>query len=314
MELARTAMEAVGAVFLMMALGGWLAWRDALPEPVERALAHLALDVAFPCLLFASLMRQFDPAAHADWWRWPLLWLAFTAVTLAPSLLLARTARAGYRREFALALFYPNALFLPIAMIRQMDGPDSPLLVDLILFTMLFSAVFFNTFGWFYHRRQGPTRWLNRFHPALWATVLAILLRVTGTGRLVPAFLTDGMEQIGQIAIPLIMITIGSQLARDFRESRAFYWRELALFVAFKNALWPLAALGVLALWRPDRAVAFMILLQCAVPPVSAVPAVVARMNGQRRLAGQLLLASFALSVVTLPLAIILFARIFPAP
>ncbi len=311
MNLAWTAFEAVAVVFMMMAVGGALAYRRILNEALERALARLALDVAFPCLLFAGLMRQFDPAAQPGWWRWPLLWIAFTAVTLAPALLMARAVRPAYRREFALALFYPNALFLPIAMIRQMDGADSPLMVDLILFTMLFSAVFFNTFSWFYRRRQTPTRLLNRFHPSLWATALAIALRVTGTHRWIPGFWVSGMDQIGQVAIPLIMMTIGSQLVRDFRESREFLWRELALFVTIKNVVWPLLALGVLAVWRPDRAVAFMIVLQCAVPPVSAVPAVVARMNGHRRLAGQLLLASFALSVVTLPLALAWFARLF---
>lgn len=313
MELAQTAFEAVAVIFVMMAVGGALVWRGTLSESLERGVARLSLDVALPCLLFASLIRSFDPAAHAGWWQWPLIWIAFTLATLGPALLTARLVGPKCRPEFALSLFYPNALFLPIAMIRQMDGPDSPLLVDLILFTMLFSAVFFNTYQWFYGQRQGSARGLNRLHPSLWATALAIGLRVTATDRWLPEFLLSGMDQIGAVAIPLIMITIGSQLIRDFKASRHFYWRETLVFVVVKSIFWPLLAIGVLALWRPRQSLAFMILLQCAVPPVSAIPAVVARMNGNRRLAGQLLLASFVVSIITLPLVIHLFARLYGA-
>jgi predicted permease len=312
MMLAWTAFEAVAAIFMMMAVGAILAYRGILNETLERGLARLALDVAVPCLLFGKLMSQFDPAAYPGWWRWPLIWGVFTAATLLPSLALARLARAGFRREFALGLFYPNAIFLPFAMLRQMAGADSPLMVELILFTLFFTAFFFNTCGWFFGRRASPVRPLNRLHPSLWATLLAMLLRVTGADAGVPAFWLAGVEQIGQVAIPLVMIVIGSQLARDFRASRLFYWREVALFVALKNVLWPLLALLLFAAWRPERNVAFMIVLQCAVPPVSTIPAIVARLEGNRRLAGQMLLASFALSIVTLPLVMILFTRLFP--
>jgi malate permease and related proteins len=311
MPVAWTAFGAVAAVFMMMAVGWILGRRGTWSEETDRKLSSLALDVAFPCLLLSVLLRQFDPVAHTDWWRWPAAWLVFTAVTLGPALLLARAVRPAYRREFALSLFYPNALFLPIPLIRQMYGPASPVLVDLILFTMLFSAVFFSTSGWFYRPIRDPAGPPIRLHPALWATALAILLRVTRADAFIPEFAVSGLEQIGQISIPLIMMTIGSRLGREFLATRQVYWREILIFVAVKNVLWPLLALAVLAAWRPSARLGFMIFLQCAMPPVSATPAISARMNGNPRLAGQLLLASFGVSVATLPPALYMFRTLF---
>ena len=53
----------------------------------------------------------------------------------------------------------------------------------------------------------------------------------------------------------------------------------------------------------------FLLLLQAAMPPVTAAPIMVERAGGNAAFASQLLLASYAASVVTIPAAVWLFAR-----
>jgi predicted permease len=65
---------------------------------------------------------------------------------------------------------------------------------------------------------------------------------------------------------------------------------------------------------RPPYPVALIIVLQSAVPPITAVPIVVERAGGNRNIVNQFMFTSFVLSLATIPLTIYLFGRFFIEP
>ena len=78
-----------------------------------------------------------------------------------------------------------------------------------------------------------------------------------------------------------------------------------------KNFLFPLAALAALVIIRPEYNIALLIILQSAVPPVTAVPILTERAGGNRQIVNQFMLASFLVSLVSIPLIIGLFGKFF---
>ena len=61
-------------------------------------------------------------------------------------------ARAEYRREFRVSLLFQNGIFFPLAIIAEMYGTNSVLLVELFLFTLLYPAFFFNASPLFFSK------------------------------------------------------------------------------------------------------------------------------------------------------------------
>lgn len=70
-----------------------------------------------------------------------------------------------------------------------------------------------------------------------------------------------------------------------------------------------------LLLWLcPDFAVGLIVILQGVVPPITAIPILVERCGGNRRVASQFVVASFIFSVLSIPAFIYLFNKFFPMP
>jgi predicted permease len=224
---------------------------------------------------------------------------------------MAVSAKAS-RREFGLSLFYQNAIFFPVGIIAQVYGKDSAHLADLFLFTMFFSAFVFNTYWFFLPGGRRGADWSKIFHPAFVATVLAVVIRLAGFHVYLPEFLLTGLDMVGQMAVPLLMLILGGTIYLDFKAKGRFQPVEVGKFVLLKNVLFPLAALGGLIIVRPSYNVALIIFLQSAVPPITSIPILVSRQRGNRPIACQFLVASFLFSLVSIPIMVMLFSRYFP--
>jgi malate permease and related proteins len=55
-------------------------------------------------------------------------------------------------------------------------------------------------------------------------------------------------------------------------------------------------------------------MLQAAVPPITAIPILVERCGGNRRITSQFVVVSFLFSILSIPAFIYLFSRFFPLP
>jgi predicted permease len=283
-------------------VGFTLVARRVLPGAALKALVPLALDIALPCTIFIHITRRFDPAATPGWWHLPLWWALFTAAAFALTMTVGTIVRPRHRNEFTATLFYQNALFFPMVILPRICPDTAPCLVYLFLFTVPFSAFFFGTAPLFFTRTSPANGRLKSFNPVVVATLLAVVLRLTGTHAFVPESAYGIIELLGGMAIPLLMLVIGGNLFIDSQQRRKVAVAEVAWFVTTKCVLFPLIALALLALLRPSYPLALIILLQSAVPPITAMPLVAERGGGDKTVVNQFLVATFAAAVVTLPI------------
>lgn len=296
-------------------VGFWVARRNVIPENVLGFLSRLAIDIALPCMVFASILTNFDPKELPNWWQLPLWWFAFAAISLVLSLITSYLSARETRGEFTINLFFQNGLFFPLIIISGVFGINAPYIPQLYIFIIIHPIMFFSTYHLFFRKNRGKTNWHNTINPILIATILAIIVQLLGVKDYLPGFIHDILRILGGMALPLIMIILGGSLYLDFKQAgRKLYYKEIIKFLAIKNVVFPLAFIGVLFLMQPSYHIALLFFLEAAAPPVTATPILTERADGNKLISSQFVLASFIFCIITIPLTFLLFNRLFPAP
>jgi predicted permease len=223
------------------------------------------------------------------------------------------------RSEFTISLFYQNGLFFPVLIIGGVFGDvNHPYLVALFLFMIFYPSMVFSTYNLFFGGRIQKQKldWRRIVNPVLVATVVGLTIGLLSINEYVPEFLFTIVTLMGAIAIPLFMLILGGNIYNDFAykvgsDRRWDIW-EVVKFIVTKNIVFPLIFLALLVGLRPDSTIALIIMIQAAVPPITAIPILVERCEGNRRIASQFVVASFIFSVVSIPAVLYLFSRFFP--
>jgi hypothetical protein len=313
-------LQAVLALLVIGLLGFWVIGRRRVPSDTLFFLQSLAIDIALPLLVVANLISHFSPQEYPDWWRMPLWWLGFAIVALALSLLASFLVKKEMRSEFTIGLFYQNGLFFPILILVGLFGGDNQYLVPLFLFTIFHPSVIFGTYTLFFGKRiqKEKLNWRRIVNPVLVATIVGLIIGLVSAGEYVPDFVITIVTMVGAIATPLFMLILGGNIYNDFMykadNNTRWYIRDVIKFVVIKNIVFPLVFLALLLWLRPDSTIALIVMLQAAVPPITAIPILVERCGGNRQVASQFVVASFILSILSIPAFLYLFSRFFPIP
>jgi predicted permease len=312
-------LEAVAALLGIGILGFWVIGRRNIPGVALGLLSSIAIDITLPCLVLGNLITKFDPQTYSDWWRLPLWFIGFQAVALVLSLLTSLITGKQYRGEFSLSLFLQNGIFFPLIIISGMyPGDSGEYLVMLFLFTFLHPTVSFSVYPYFFKQQPSESRlnWKRIINPVLITTIIGIGFGLLNINTYVPDFIVMILTMIGAMAIPLFMLILGGNIYNDYRQNKAqgqgIYWSEIIKFVLIKNFLFPAVFLALLIWLKPDFPLALIIILQAAVPPITAVPLFAERSGGNRAIANQFIIFSFLVSIISIPLVLLVFNHFFP--
>jgi len=320
MEIFLITLQAVVTLLGIGVLGFWIIGRHRVSNETLGFLSVLSIDIAVPCLVLASLIIDFSPQKNPDWWHMPLWWLGFLAVTLVLALLCSLLARREHQGEFAMGLFYQNGLFFPLIIITGLFGTQNPYFIPLFLMVFLHPTLMFSTYSFFFPKK-GHDQAFNMarlFNPVLVSTIVGMAVALIGLQVYVPHFVKTIFIMVGAMASPLFMLILGGNLYQDMMletgGKRKLYYAEVVKFALAKNILFPLVALGILILVKPAFPVALIIMLEAAVPPVTAIPIFAERSGGNRALCSQFIVGSFLFSLVSIPFVLYLFSLFFPFP
>jgi len=314
MDLFITTFESVAVLLGIGLIGFWIIKRKLVPGNILGLLSPLALDIALPCLIFVNLINNFKPQENPNWWQLPLWWGFFTVIALALTFLFTLISKKKTRREFAVSLFYQNAIFFPLAIFAGLFGDESIYISLLFIFTIFYAALFFSTYFLFFEKKQkNLINWKKIIHPVVIATIIALIIRLSEIQNNVPNLLMRIFELLGGMTIPLIMIILGGNIYVDFQKKGKIQTFEITKFVLVKNVLFPLIFLGIILLFKPvlSYPVALIIILQSAVPPITAVPLVIERVGGDRAIVNQFIVVSFIFSLISIPTMIYLLDIFF---
>ena len=203
MNLTLTVLEIVAPVFLLAAVG--FTWVKLGFEYRINFVTQLAMTLAVPCLIFTSLMQtDIDPAALTALTLASML--AYLGVTGAAAAFVWATGL--HRRTYLAPMIFGNTgnLGLPLALFAF---GEEGLSYSVVVFAIM--AIWTFTFGIWLVAGAGSFGKVLR-EPLVWATLLGGLFLWRGWQT--PVFLTNTLELVGQMAIPMMLITLGVAVAR----------------------------------------------------------------------------------------------------
>jgi predicted permease len=319
--------QSVAALLAIGVLGFWIIKRHIIPENILQFLAILAIDIALPSIVFANIITQFSPSSSVRWWQYPLWWLVFSAIALALSLAAMFVSNKATRREFAISLFFQNGMFFPFIIISGIFGPANPYIAILFIFIAFHPTLFYSTNHLFFQRNNLKTgkdkgigspksrlRLGRIVNPVLVSTAIAAAIKLFGADTYLPTFILTVFQMLGGMSLPLLMLILGGSLYVDFQSKGPIYIKEVLKFILIKNIIFPLVFIVLLVFARPPYPVALIMFLQSAVPPITGIPIQAQRHGGNWSITNQYILASFAFSVLSIPLMFNVFTRYFPIP
>lgn len=287
MNLALTVLEIVAPVFLLAGVG--YAWVKFGFEYRIQFVTQLGMTLSLPCLVFVSLMQtRIEPGALS---ALSLASVASYGVVTALFLVLVYALKLD-RRTYAAPLIFGNTgnLGLPLALFAF---GEVGLSYAIIVFAIM--AIWSFTFGIWLVAGTGSFGKVLR-EPLVWSTLLGALFLWQGWET--PTFLTNTLDLIGQMAIPLMLITLGVAVARlsPKRMTNAVILSlvKLAICAAIASVVGRLFALD---------SVAFGVLVLQVATPVAVTSYLLAEKYGAaaEEVAG-LVVASTLISVAALPL------------
>lgn len=283
-----TVLQIVAPVFLLALVG--FVWVRLGYEYRMQFVTRLAMTLAVPCLIFTALMKtEIDRSALATtFFASVVVYLLITIVFFV----FLKTLKLE-RKTFLAPLIFGNTgnLGLPLALFAF---GETGLGYAVVIFAVM--AVFSFTFGIWIVSGGSPLKTLKE--PLVGATLAGALFLYMDWQT--PLWLTNTLDLIGQMAIPLMLITLGVALARlaPRRISRAVAL-SIAKFVVCAGLAW---GTGVLFDLEP---VAMAVLIVQVSTPVAVTSYLLAEKYGadSEQVAG-LVVVSTVLSIVTLPLVL----------
>jgi malate permease and related proteins len=318
MHIFSVAFQSIAALLAIGVLGFWILRRQNAPENILRVLSTLAIDIGIPAIVFSNIVLNFSPSRVPNWWQLPLWWVAFTTSTLILTVLTSFISTRATRSEFALTMFFPNAIFFPLIVLIGVFGNSNPYTALLFIFVAFQPTLYFSTYHLFFRKKnqdgKGRFKWQRIVNPVLVTTVVAIAIQLAGLASYVPQFVIEIVQLLGNASLPLLMLILGGSLYLDYLKKGKIFVAEIIKFTLVKNLVFPVVFMALLLWVRPAYNIALFILLQAAVPPITGIPIMTEREGGNRSITNQFILASFVFSILSVPAMFNLFNMFFPIP
>jgi len=285
-NVALTVLEIVAPVFLLAGVG--FAWVRLGYDYDVAFVTRLAMTLSVPCLIFVALMRLDVPAAAVTALSGAAL-VAYGALALAFWIVL-RIARLDLRTYLAPLIFGNTGnLGLPLALFAF---GETGLGYAVVVFAIM--AILSFTFGlWLVAGGGSPLRALRE--PMVGATFAGGVFMWNGWQT--PTWLTNTLDLAGQMAIPLMLITLGVAVARLHPSglARALVLSVMKVVVAASLG-WAIATAFAL-----DDVAAAVLTLQVATPVAVTSYLLAQKYADEAEAVAGLVVASTLVSVAALP-------------
>ncbi|WP_419740303.1 AEC family transporter [Ruegeria sp.] len=293
MNLLLTVFEIAAPVFLLSAIG--FVWVKLGFEYRLQFVTRFAMTLAVPSLIFVALMQTEIPGGDLS---------RFTLATIAANLVLAvvfwfivKVLKLD-QRTYLSPLIFGNTgnLGLPLCIFAFGQAGLGYAVIFLAV-----TALFSFTYGIYLVAGKGAFGQVIR-QPMVWATLLGALFLWQDWET--PLFLTNTLDLLGQMAVPMMLVTVGVAIARlTSRSLRQAIWLSLLKLTVCFALGWGVAILFGL------ETIAFGVLVLQMCTPVAVTSYLLAeRFEADADAVAGMVMVSTVLSVAALPgvLAIVL--------
>lgn len=287
-----TVLEIVAPVFILASVG--FLWVKLGFEYRMQFVTRLTMTLSVPCLIFSALMKtEVDPTAITQMSVAATITYGAIIAVFFALLALFRLRQATYLPPLA----FGNTGNLGLPLVLFAFG-DEGMGYAVVVFAVM--AIWSFTFGvWIVTGGNSPARAVKE--PIVGATLLGALFLWLDWET--PQFVSNAIDLIGQMAIPLMLITLGVAVARL---KPANLGRALGL--SLSKALICFACAWGIGLWFDLPKIAFAVLVLQACTPVAVTSYLISQKyapSDAEDVAG-LVVVSTMLSVILLPITLAL--------
>ena len=287
MNLALTVLNITAPVFLLAAVG--FVWVKLGFEYRVEFVTRMAMTLAVPCLIFVALMNiEVSPEAVAT-----LTIASFVAygLVMVGCFALVKLAKLD-SKTFLAPLIFGNTgnLGLPLALFAF---GETGLGYAVVVFAVM--AILSFTIGIWMVAGAGSFKRVVQ-EPLVGATLLGALFLWQGWKT--PEFLTNAIELIGQMAIPMMLITLGVAVARLQTKAMG----QAVVLSVVKLVICAAAGWGAATWFGLDPVAAGVLILQVATPVAVTSYLLAEKYGADAQPVAGLVVASTLLSVLALPL------------
>jgi len=307
-EIIATSFENVVPLFAVVFVGYALRCLNVLDGGAAEPLNALCFRLLLPCLCIRSLQAVTFDFAYLRM----ALYIAATYAVAIPALcvlvprLIPRRGQAG---AVVQAAFRSNVVMIGIPLMQNICGADNmgPILIGGAETLLLFNFAAVIVLGRFSEKSgevhvdfAAVARSVAR-NPVIIGTLLGILLRLLPIT--LPALIAEPLDGFADCASPIAMLAIGLR----FRFAGLRSSRRAILFAApVKLLVMPLVWTTVAAMLGYRGALLCAVFLVHACPPATVCVAMADAMGCDSDLAGELVLVSTALSILTVFFGVVL--------
>ena len=289
MNLITTVMQIVAPVCILAGIG--FAWAKLGYEYRMEFVTRLSMTLGVPCLIFTALMKtNINPAALTSVLLASVVAYAILTVIFWGLVIVLKLDR----RTFLAPLIFGNTgnLGLPLALFAF---GEAGLGYAVVIFAVM--VVWSFTFGiWLVSGGGSLLRVIKE--PAMAATLLGALF--LWQGWTTPLWLTNSLDLIGQMAIPLMLITLGVAIARlGVGQLGRTFWLSLA-----RAALCLLVAVATGWAFGLQSVPLAVLILQITTPVAVTSYLLAEKYGADADAVAGLVIVSTVMSIVTLPLTL----------
>ena len=294
----------VAPVFLIVAVGFVLRRIRWMHPEADASVLKIGVNLLLPALIADTVLGNPLLAHPSALWFPPLL--AFVVVGLSMLVIAALLAPLRLPKESlgaaVITAGVQNYGYMAIPLVEALCDREA---VGLLFVHNLGVEIAMWTLGVWALARGGVGEFWRRLcsGPPV-AIVASLSLNLVNAQEWIPLPLRKSLHMLGQAAIPLALLLTGATIfdqVRERRQGRSHYG-ALSLALAARMAALPVLILAV-ARWVPLADSLRKILVIQGAMPAAMMPAMICRLHqADSRMSVQIILASTAVSLLTIPL------------
>jgi len=300
---------AVAQSFLLGAIGYFLFKKNILGTQGLNALSRLVIEVTLPALIFCQLIKDFRFGLYPQWWIFPLISFAITAIGLGLGKAFSGFIKGQQPKlQFLGLVTFQNSGYLPLALIAALLPKEKvgTMFIYLFLFLLGFNLAMFSLGGHIIsYQKNKKFELASLFSPPVISTIASLLIIALGINRFVPFAVLKPLGMVGDCTLPLAMFVLGGSLA----EIRIIRLDKKAILLMSLVKLIILPALGLLLIikFRVPELIGLLIVMELAMPPATLLSVITRHYNKEDLLISQGILLGHIISIATIPLFLSLY-------
>lgn len=296
---------AVIETFAFFILGAFAVERRMFSAESLKGFGRFAINVLSPFLVFSSIAAKFTRADLQEAWIYPalgFLMIVFHACCGRVLLPLLRNRTPERQATFMHMAAVNNFLYLPIIIIGHLFPGKA---VAALLFCSVGSTFGQWTVGIAVMAGNDVKKLLrNLISPNSVAVLIAVIYLLLPWK--LPAGIIDFTGRIGNLAIPLCLVLIGASLWVS-RSKWTAHLLDLFTTTFFRIVLIPVITLLILRLIPLPETARNLALVLAVMPASSGSVLIVREYGGDVDFAGQLILSTTLLGLITMPVLLAYF-------